>query len=167
MGGVASLDSVTPGMVITGLDLPTRTITATIHYQGNWYQNQRVACWLASADQQAQDSIPYYGLDRDGTGTGKIADCRMYNRTIAWFKAVRFLVPIFGNLNTAQYVWPLLLLAAPSVGFFSVWVRVLFLMGFAQVAVPDSNPQVTFMQDFLNNMLLPSGFPGTNIAYVP
>jgi hypothetical protein len=155
-----------PGMRITGLDLPNRVITATIYLQGNPVPNVKVAAWLESSG-QATESIPYFGFERDGTGTGKIADCRMYNRTIAWFKAVTFLAPIAQNINNAQTVWPLVALIAPSVGFFSVWVRVLNLMGFDQVNVPGSNPQVTFMQSFLQRMAFPDCFPNTNTVFVP
>lgn len=166
-GALPVQDSMMPGIVITGLDLPNRIITATVHYNGAWYPNQRVAVWLLPADQQATVSIPYYGLDRDGTGTGKIADCRMYNRTIAWFKAVQFLTPLVQNMASFPYVWPLILSGAPSVGFFSVWVRVLDQMGFGNVALPNSNPQISVLHGFMNAMATAGGFPNTNAAAVP
>jgi hypothetical protein len=163
------VDSVMPGSTITALDLPTRAITATVHFQGNWYQNQRVAVWLQAADAQATRSIPYFGLDNAGTGTGKIADCRMYNRTIAWFKAIQFLTPLALNLGAAwPIVWPLLLAAAPSVGFLSVWVRVMDRMGLTAWQAPGSNPPVSVTQQFLNTMAnAADGFPNTNTAAMP
>lgn len=166
---LANADSVWTGSIITGLDLPNRTVTATIWHQGQQYQNQRVAAWLVSANQQATDSIPYYGFDKVGNETGKIADCRMYNRTIAWFKAIQFLAPLTQNLqNLWGPLWPLVLNAAPSIGYLSVWTRVLDLMGFTNTAAPNSNPQVSITRAFLNTLgNHAAGFPNTNTANMP
>lgn len=166
---LAYADSVWVGSAITGLDLPNRTIIATIQHNGNQYPNQRVAVWLAGANQQATDSIPYYGFDKVGNETGKIADCRMYNRTIAWFKAIQFLAPLQQNLQAMWGpVWPLVLNGAPAIGYLSVWTRVLDLMGFSGVPAPNSNPQVSITRTFLNTLAnSPAGFPNTNTANMP
>lgn len=166
-------ESVRAGMTITGLDLPTRTITATIPIQGVLTPGQKVACWHSSAlataqeRQQAEESVPYYGFGREGTGTGKIADCRMYNRTLTWFKAVQF-------FSLAAYapaaVWPLLGSMASSTGYFSVWARVLSLMPLATLqdpTVPPNEQPRSFMGSFLKRVVEPDVFPGTNVQSVP
>ncbi|HEY2714677.1 MAG TPA: hypothetical protein VGI73_00495, partial [Solirubrobacterales bacterium] len=158
---------------ITGLDLPNRIIIATVRLNGVMTPGVRVACWLdtpvvnPAERQQALASIPYYGFERDGTGTGKIADTRMYARTRAWFSAVQFFSAV---ANSPAAVWPLLGSSLASSGYFSVWARVLSLLplaGLNDPTVPPNEPPRTFMQSFLRRAAEGDVFPGTNTAMVP
>ncbi|MFF5210127.1 hypothetical protein [Streptosporangium sp. NPDC000396] len=155
-------ESVKIGSAITQSSLANRHITATIFCNGTWYQNQTVMVQTSPLDQQALDSVNYYGFGRTGIGPGEIADCRMYNRTCTWFKAISFI----GRLTSEPFdsVWPLIVRTAGQSGFYSVWIRVLHLMGGAGVFVP-SDPTISYMQQFITDMA--AYYPNTNTTAVP
>jgi hypothetical protein len=163
---LADADSVYNGSVVEEMDLVNRKVTATIYHQGAWYNGVSVRCMLVGATNSARRTIRYYGFERPGTATASVADARMYNRTLAWFKVLTFLAPLRADLdNNFNTIWPLLVAAAPSIGFFSVWVRLLVLTG---VGAEDEPGLITTVMDkFLADMNAPGGFPNTDTDNVP
>ncbi len=166
-------DPVHPQNAIEGATLSTRTVTGSV-WMGPPYQPNpglahgvRVRVRLLGTSTQAVYSEQLFGLQKMGTeqGAAKISDTRMFNRTIAWFKALTLFRPIVfatqpGNQALFQYVWPQAIATAPSVGFFPVLVRVLDLLGGHAAKVPGTN--VTLMEQFFHDTNNSLGFPNTD-----
>lgn len=159
-------DAVFSGMAVQRRKEATRRVKARIQYQGNWYDGVEVTVHLRQASQHSQDTVPYYGLDRPGTATTSIADRRMYNRTLAWFQIVNVMRPftVINDGPTFEMFWPGVIGLVPTVGFFSVWVRVLDLMNAANANVPGRAQ--TIMDRFLTDAIA-AGYVGTNRAQLP
>ena len=161
----AGNNAVRAGTVRQADDLPTRTIEARIYVNHAWHDNVEVSCQLHSSNPEAVRSISYYGLDRDGTATPAITDRRMYNRTLAWLQVLTAVQPFMGPINAGTFnaFWPGLIQSVRATGFFSVWVRVLDMLGATNQNVPGARQ--TIMARFLNDIA--ADFPGTDFTNIP
>lgn len=128
--------------------LSTRTVNAFLP-NGLAPIEVRVTLKPTVAYSAAQHSEHLLGLWKDGTeqGGGKISDARMFNRTLAWFRVQKILMPVMtaaknGDENDFKVLWEGVLAAAPAIGFFSVWLQLLELMNAKTVNVPNTQEKV-------------------------
>jgi hypothetical protein len=148
--------------------LSTRTVKAWLPGLAVPSVEVRVTMDPAGANPAAQHSDELLGLWKNGTeqGGGKISDTRMFNRTLAWFRVQKFLGPAIAAANAAQQPsfeerWEAVLAAAPAIGHFPVWLRLLEFYNASQVNVPGANPAVNVWNHFLQTTNVNGVFPNT------
>jgi 5-methylcytosine-specific restriction endonuclease McrA len=164
---VPDADSVRDGIAITVLSPADRSVTAKLSIAGGKAKNYTVVV-LFNPIGRGNVTIPYFGLDKGGDGTGSIRDFRMYNRTKSWFKAAQLVRPLTTVTTTAEFnaAESNLLAAMSDTGQFSTWIRVLCLVVGQGTLVPGKKDTiVTTVIGHMNNHLI--GYPGTDLQYVP
>lgn len=129
-------------------------------------QDVEVQARMVPQGNPAEASHTLLGLQKDGTEQDKkISDTRMFNRTIAWFRAQKFLGPairaaIAGEPSFGEK-WEAVLAAAPAIGYFPVWLQLLEFYNAGQVNVPGVQPQTNVGEYFLQQTNVNGIFPNT------
>jgi hypothetical protein len=164
---VPDADSVAANVSYVGENPEKRIVTAKLNIGGAGEQVYQVQARLKAAGDVASRTVPYFGLDQDGTKGGSIRDMRMYNRTLEWLTATELLKPV-KNANDANSFNSALNTLAVSLrhrSFFSVWMRVATLMIGQNTMVPGGNQ--TVLKAILAAATVAPVWPGTNPADVP
>ncbi len=117
----------------------------------------------------AEASHTLLGLQKDGTEqAGKISDTRMFNRTLAWFRVQKLLGPAIRAATAGEPSfgerWEAVLAAAPAIGYFPVWIRLLELYNASQVNVPGAQPPTNVGDYFLQQTNANGIFPNTRLG---
>lgn len=151
--------------------LSTRTVRAWLPGSALQSDEVRVTMVPTVLGSPAQRSHNLLGLWKCGTeqGAGKISDTRMFTRTLAWFRVQKILGPAIAAAQAGQQAsfeekWESVLAAAPVIGYFPVWTRLLELYNAPQVNVPGVQPQVNVVQFFLQKTNVDYIFPNTRPA---
>jgi hypothetical protein len=147
-------------LVVVSADLPTRTVMVGAAGGAAYEVQVRVK----PQTDEARAVVGLCGLEKDGTEGEGIADTRTFNRTLTWFRVLTVLAPLTRDdwRDLFPIVWPGIIAVAPAIGFFSVWVRILVLLG-AQHHEDPSKPGRSVLDAFLQD----SGFPNTDLTSIP
>jgi hypothetical protein len=159
-------DSVRKDMVMFPPDHKTRIVTAQLALldpttQARTSQTVEVRVTFAAVGSKARNAIRLLGLNKEGTES-EATDTRMFQRTQAWFEIV---TTMRRAVKSPKKNWPVMLANVRSKGQFTLWVRVLQLLGGQDQNWPGS--QTTFSQQFLTDTDLSQLFPNTDTSELP
>jgi HNH endonuclease len=163
------------GQSVASVNYTTKVVTASMYAaNGTTLTQASVAVMLPAITvqthtgqvlaTQAQAQKIIYECSLNQTQPTSIYDRRVINRTVAWFQALNALATLNSVVNSAPVfdrVWSMTLALAANVGFFSVWMNVLY----SSNAVDPNNQGLATR--FVNEACGAAGvFPNTDTTYL-